>query len=60
MTTCRRFGVLSILTVRSRQVNGQAAVITQAFEVVTLWFLLGELPICPDTRVSATGHGCIR
>ena len=59
MTSSRRFGVLSIATVGGRQVSSQAAVITEAFEVVTLPFGFSELPICPDTRVGATGFWCV-
>ena len=59
MTSHRRFRVSSIATIRGRQVDGQAAVITEAFEVAMLPFFLGELTIHPDTRVGATGCGCI-
>jgi len=59
--TCRnRFGVLGVVTVRGRQVNGEATVIAEAFEAVMLPFLLGELTICPEARVCATGRGYIR
>jgi len=36
------------LQLRGRQVDGEATVIAEAFEVVALPFLLGELSICPD------------
>jgi len=42
-TSCRRFGVLGIPTVGGRQVDDQATIIAEAFEVATLPFLLGEL-----------------
>ena len=48
------------MTVRGRQVNGEAAVIAEAFEMAALPFFLGELTICPKARVSVTGGGCIR
>ena len=48
-----------VVTVRGRQVNGEAAVIAEAFEAAMLLFLLGELAICPNARVGATGHGGI-
>jgi len=53
-------GVLKVPTVRGRKVDGQATVIADAFGAVALLFFLGELTICPDTRVGATGRGCIR
>ena len=49
-----------ILTVRGRQVNGQDAVIAEAFEVAVLPFLLGELAVHPNTRVCVTCHSYIR
>jgi len=59
MTSCRRFGVLRVVTVGGRQVDGQATVIAEAFESAMLPFFLGELTIHPDSRVGATGFGCI-
>ena len=49
-----------VATVMGRQVDGEAAVVAEAFEVAVLPFLLGKLAICPDAWVGATGHGCIR
>ena len=46
--------------VRGRRVYGDAAVVAEALEVVALLFLLGELAICPDAWVGATGHGSIK
>jgi len=60
MTCFRRLGVSGVVTVKDRQVKGEATVITEAFEVAMLPFFLGELTICPEARVGATGHGCIR
>ena len=51
---------MRVATVRGRQVDGEATVITEAFETVTLPFFLGELTICPEARVGVTGGGCIR
>ena len=59
MTCCRRFRVSRVATARGRQVNGEAAVIAEAFEVAALLFLLGELAIFPNAWVGETGHGCI-
>ena len=59
MTSCRRFGVSSVPTVRGRQVDGHTTVIAEAFEVATFSCLLGELAIHPNTRVGATGCRCI-
>ena len=58
-TSGRRFGVSSIATVRGRQFDSQAAVITQAFEVAMLPFSFSELPVCPNTRVGVTSFWCI-
>ena len=51
MTSCRRIGELGILTVGGMQVDGQATVIAEAFEAAMLPLLLGELAICPNTRL---------
>ena len=37
--------MLSIVTVRDRQVDGQAKVMTEAFEASILLFCFGELPV---------------
>src|SRR5882724_1665232 len=58
-TSGRRFGVSSIATVRGRQFDSQAAVITEAFEVAMLPFSFSELPVCPNTRVGVTSFWCI-
>ena len=50
---------MKVPTVRGRQVNSEAAVITEAFEVAMLLFFLGELTIHPEARVGVTGRGCI-
>ena len=54
------FGMSGVVKVGGRQVDSDAAVITQAFEAAALPFLLCELSICPDAWVGATGHGCVR
>jgi len=58
-TSCRRFGVLRVVRVGGRQVNGQATVIADAFELAMLPFFLGELTIHPNSKVGVTGFGCI-
>jgi len=50
-TSCRRFRVLGILTVEGRQVDCQATIIAEAFEVMVLPFLLVSLPSALITRV---------
>ena len=57
VTCYRRFGVLRVAAVGSRQVDGEATVVAEAFEVVTLPFLLGDLAICSDAWVGLTGCG---
>jgi len=52
--------MLGVATVGGRRVDSDATVITQAFEVAALLFLLHELGIHPDAWVGVTGHGCIR
>ena len=59
MTCYRRFGVLRVATVGGRQVDGEATVIAEAFEVAVLPFLLGRLAICPNAQNGVTGHGGI-
>ena len=59
VTHYRRFGVSGVVTVRGRQVDGDATVIAEALEAAALPFLLSKLAICPNARVGATGHGCI-
>jgi len=49
-----------IATVGGRRVDGDAAVISEAFEAAALPFLLRELTIHPNAWVGATGCGCIR
>ena len=60
VTCYSRFGVSGVATVGGRQVNGEATVIAEAFEAVALPFFLDELSICPNSRVGATCHKCIR
>ena len=60
MTHYSRFWVSGVVTVGGRQVDGEATVIAEAFEVVMFPFFLGELTICSKAQVGATGHGCIR
>src|SRR5882724_6017381 len=50
------FGMSRVATVRGRQVDGDAAIVTEGLEVAALLFLLGELAIHPNAWVSATGH----
>ena len=58
--TCyRRLGLSRVVTVRGGKVDGEAAVITEAFEMAALPFFLGELTIHPKVRVGATFHRCI-
>ena len=59
-THYRRLGVSRVATVRGRQVDGDAAVIAEAFEVAALPFFWSELAIHPNSWVGATGCGCIR
>jgi len=59
MTCYRRFGVSRLVTVGGRQVDGEATVIAEAFEVAALPFLLGKLAICTDSQICETGCGCI-
>ena len=47
------FQQLGVLTVGSRQVDHQASIIAEAFDVAALLFLLGELAIHPDAQVGA-------
>ena len=49
-----------VATVRGRQVDSEATVVAEAFEVETLPFLLSGLAICSDAGVGSTGHGCVR
>ena len=52
--------MLGVVTVGSRQVDCQATIIAEAFEVAVFLFLLSELAIRSDAQVGATGCGCIR
>jgi len=58
-TRNRKFGVSRVAAVRGRQVDGEATVVAEAFEVATLPFLLSELAICSDAWVGLTGRRCI-
>jgi len=59
MTNCRDLGC-EYCDSWGRQVDGQATVTTEAFEVAMLLFSFGELSVCPNTRVGATGFWGIR
>ena len=49
-----------VATVRGRQVDGEAAVISEALEAVVFSFLLSELAISSDAWVGPTGHRGVR
>jgi len=55
-THYRRFGVLRVVTVRGRQVNGEAAVVTEALEAAAFLLFLGELAICSNAWVGPTNR----
>ena len=46
--------MLRVATVRGGQVDGKAAVVAEALEAAAFPLFLGELAICPDSRVGAT------
>ena len=56
-TRYRRFGVPIVVTVGGRQVDGEAAVVTEALEVAAFPLFLGELAVCSNAWVGLTGCG---
>src|SRR5882724_6913068 len=57
VTRYRRFGVPRVATVGGRQVNGEAAVVTEALEAAVFPLFLGELALCSNAWVGPTGRG---